>query len=76
MTKEEEVYYNNFFSLFREEGWSQFIENLKEREALYDIGYLKDEKDLYKAQGELSIVKMILNFEQFIEQGYESLNND
>lgn len=76
MTKEEELYYNNFFMLFHTEGWKQFIEELKDREDVYDIAYLADEKDLYKVQGELSIIRMILNFEDFIEQGYESITTN
>jgi len=72
MTTEEETYYNNYFDLFRTEGWSQVIDDLNDRAAAYDIGYLKDEKDLYKVQGELSIIRMLLSLEQFIEQGYEA----
>ncbi len=75
MTQDEQVYYDNFFSLFSTAGWSQFIEEIQDRADMYEIGYLKDEKDLYRVQGELSIIKMILSFEQFIEQGYELSNN-
>lgn len=75
MTKDEEIYYNNFFDLFGTAGWSQFIDELEDRAEAYDISYLTNEKDLYKVQGELSIIRMILNFEQFIEQGHESATN-
>ena len=74
MTKEEELYYNNYFDLFRTAGWSQVVAELNDRAAAYDIGYLKDEKDLYKVQGELSIIRMMLSLEQFIEQGFEASN--
>ena len=76
MTPEEEKYYNNYFDLFGSEGWQQVIEELKSREDAYEIGHLKDEKDLYKVQGELSIIRMILNLEQFIEQGHESASTN
>jgi hypothetical protein len=72
MTTEEEKYYNNYFDLFRSEGWKQFLEELEDRVDAYDIGYLKDEKDLYKVQGELSILRMIINLEEFITQGYDN----
>jgi len=75
MTTEEEKYYNNYFDLFRTEGWSQVIDELNDRAAAYDIGYLKDEKDLYRVQGELSIIRMLLSLEQFIEQGFEATKN-
>jgi len=72
MTKEDEVYYENFSDLFVSEGWKQILEELKDREDAYDIGILRDEKDLYRVQGELSIIRMLLGFEQFIEQGYSA----
>lgn len=75
MTQEEEKYYNNFFDLFGSPGWAQFIEELEVREGAYDISHLKDEKDLYKIQGELSIIRMLLNFEHFITQGHDSLTS-
>tara|TARA_R110000796_G_scaffold228357_2_gene345462 strand:+ start:2355 stop:2579 length:225 start_codon:yes stop_codon:yes gene_type:complete len=70
MTREEEVYYNNYADLFSSAGWAQILEELISREDSYNIGSLKNEKDLYKVQGELSIIRMLLGFEQFIEQGY------
>jgi hypothetical protein len=70
MTQEEEKYYNNFFELFSSTGWAQILEELEDREAAYDVSYLRDEKDLYKVQGELSIIRMLLNFEDYIERGY------
>lgn len=76
MTKEEELYYNNYFDLFRSAGWLQLLEELEDRQAAYDIGYLANEKDLFKIQGELSIIRMILNLEQFIEQGHESASTN
>lgn len=71
MTPEEEKYYNNYFDLFGSEGWQQVIEELKSREDAYEIGHLKDEKDLYRVQGELSIIRMLLNLEDFISVGFE-----
>jgi hypothetical protein len=74
MTKEEEIYYNNYFDLFQSAGWAQLVDDLQDRFDAYEIGYLKDVKDLYTVQGELSIIRMILNLEDFIEQGYKSSN--
>jgi hypothetical protein len=71
MTKEEEKYYDNYFELFGSAGWAQLLSELEDREDTYDIAYITDEKTLYHARGELSIIRMLLNFEQFIEQGYE-----
>jgi hypothetical protein len=71
MTKEEEQYYNNYFELFGSAGWSQLLDELKDRENTYDLAYINDVQSLYQAKGELGIIRMLLNFEQFIEQGYE-----
>jgi hypothetical protein len=76
MTPELEKYYNNFFDIFGTEGWSQVIEELKQREASYDVSHLRDEKDLYKVQGELSIIRLLLGFQDFIEQGYEEVKHN
>jgi hypothetical protein len=71
MTKDEQIYYDNYFELFSSAGWSQLIDELKDRENTYDVAYVSDERTLYQAKGELGIIRMLLNFEQFIEQGYE-----
>jgi hypothetical protein len=70
MTLEEQRYYENFFDMFASSGWAQFLEELKDREEAYDISYLNDEKDLNRCKGELSIIRMIMAFETFIEEGY------
>jgi hypothetical protein len=73
MTKEEELYYNNYFDLFGTEGWKQLVFDLTAKAQSYDISYIKDEKDLNRIQGELSVINMLLGLEQFIEQGYEDV---
>ena len=72
MTREEEIYYNNYFELFSSSGWSQLLEELKDREEAYDISHITDVETLYQVRGELGILRMLLNFESYIEQGYES----
>jgi hypothetical protein len=72
MTQEEEKYYNNYFDLFSSEGWQQVLEELNARAEAYDIGHLKNEKDLHTVQGELSIIRMILGLEEFITLGYDN----
>jgi len=72
MTKEEELYYNNYFDLFGSEGWKQVVEELQAKASTYDVSYLKDEKDLYRVQGELSVIRLLLGLEEFINQGYNN----
>jgi hypothetical protein len=72
MTKEEELYYNNYFDLFGSEGWKQVVEELQAKASMYDVSYIKDEKDLYRVQGELSVIRLLLGLEEFINQGYSN----
>mgnify|MGYP003628159159 CR=1 FL=1 len=65
--------YDNYFALFRTEGWKQFIEDM---ESVYDgfhIEDIKDEQSLFKTQGELKILNNILCFENGIKANYEIL---
>ena len=72
MTREEELYYNNYFDLFGSEGWKQVVEELQAKASTYDVSYLKDEKDLYRVQGELSVIRLLIGLEEFINQGYSN----
>lgn len=76
MTPEEQRYYDNFFDMFSSDGWKQLSEELEVRKDTYNINQLKNEQDLYKVQGELAIIEMILNFPNFVESGFEALNNN
>jgi hypothetical protein len=71
MTREEQIYFDNYFELFGSDGWKQLIDELKDKESHYDVANLQDERSLYKAKGELGIIRMLLNYEQFMEQHYE-----
>ena len=73
--KELEKYYEDMLTTFRTDGWKTLTEDLHTNaEGINSVEATKDEKDLYKVQGELSIIRMLTNFEQFIEQGYEASN--
>jgi len=71
MTKNEEIYYNNYFDLFRSAGWAQIVDELNDRLDTYDISHLDSEKDLFRVKGELSIIKMLLGFESLMERCHE-----
>ena len=75
MTKNEEIYYNNYFDLFRSAGWAQIVDELKDRLDSYDISHLENEKDLFRVKGELSIINMLLGFESLIETCHEDARN-
>lgn len=77
MDKELELYFNNFFELFRTEGWKQLINDLKEnKEVINNIESAKDEQDLFFRKGQLNVISTILNFETSINNSYEEQLSD
>lgn len=48
MDKETEVYYNNYFDLFNNDGWKQLIGELTQNAVVINsVENLKDEQDMY-----------------------------
>ena len=77
MDKELEQYFNNFFDLFRSEGWKQLIKDLKENgEVINNIELAKDEQDLFFKKGQLNVIGTILNLETSINNSYEEQLSD
>lgn len=65
--------YENYFQMFRTEGWKQFIEDMQDIFDTYRIEDFKDEKQLVYAQGERRILNQILHFESSIKTNYDTL---
>jgi hypothetical protein len=76
MTPEEQKHYNNYFDLFSSEGWKQLLEELKAREQSYDLSHVNNVETLWQFKGELGVIRMLLNFESFIESAYEEVTNN
>lgn len=76
MTQQEQLYYNNFFDLFSSEGWKQLLEELSVREQAIDVSHINNVESLFQVKGELSIIRMLLNFERFIEAAHEDVTNN
>jgi hypothetical protein len=76
MTQQEELYYNNFFDLFSSEGWKQLLEELTVREQAIDVSHINNVESLFQVKGELGIIRMLLNFERFIESAYEEVTQN
>lgn len=72
MDKETEVYYNNYFDLFNNDGWKQLIGELTQNAVVINsVENLKDEQDMYVKKGQLNVLASILNFETTIRNAYE-----
>jgi len=71
---ELQVQYDNYFNMFRTEGWKQFIEDMQDIYDSYIIEDIKDELQLSRVQGERFILNQILNFEWSIQNAQDLLN--
>lgn len=77
LDKETETYYNNYFNLFRNDGYKQLIEDLKSNvEAINNVDALKDEADMYYRKGQLNVLASLLNFETTIDNAFKELTTD
>ena len=75
--KETEVYYNTYFSLFRNEGYTQLIEDLKNNAAaINSVDSLKDEADMYYRKGQLNVLASLINFETTIDSSFKELTEE
>lgn len=64
--------YDNYFEMFRTEGWKQFVEDMTDVFQGYRIEDIKDDIDLAKVQGERKILNTILAFEDSIRTTYDT----
>jgi len=72
--RDDEQYYNNYFDLFRNDGWKQLVEELTDTAAnINNVAVIKDAQDLFFRQGQLDILWMLLKFEDSINNSYDDL---
>ena len=71
MTKELEDYFNNYFAMFRSEGWKQLISELKSNVGqINSVEMTTDNDNLNFRKGQLAILATILNLETQIDRSY------
>ena len=72
MNKELEDYFNNYFELFRSEGWQQLISELDSNKMIINnLEATKDEQDLFFKKGQLNVIGTILNWQSSVNNAYE-----
>ena len=77
MDKELEKYYNNFFEMFRTEGWKQLLEEVENNvEQTNNLEITKDEQDLYFRKGQLVVMNNIINLETQVAHAREQAELD
>lgn len=74
MDKELETYYNNFFDLFRNEGWKQLhTELVNNINVINNVNLTKDEQDLFFRKGQLAVIANLVNLEETINNAYKEI---
>lgn len=74
MDKELETYYNNFFDLFRNEGWKQLCTELVNNiNIINNVNLTKDEQDLFFRKGQLTVLSNLVNLEETINNNYKEI---
>jgi hypothetical protein len=64
MTKELEVYFANYFEMFRSEGWKQLITDLNQNVAqINSVEQTTDNENLHFRKGQLAILATLFNLE-------------
>lgn len=76
MTKEEQTYYENYFTLFLDEGWKQFIDEIKGSLELYKIEDIKNQEHLNTVKGEIKMLQRVATFEDGIRNAYKVFTED
>ena len=77
MTKELEDYFNNYFAMFRSEGWKQLISELKSNVGqINSVEMTTDNDNLNFRKGQLAILATILNLETQIDRSYSEAESE
>ena len=77
LNREEETYYNNYFDLFRTEGWKQLISELTTNAlGVNSLESVKDEFDMYFRKGQLNILGSLINLETMINNAFDEQTTD
>ena len=76
MPKEDEEFYRDRIDLLETEGWSDLIEELKVMsESVKRLDSIDNEKDLWFARGQLSILRQMIVLEDATKAAMTELGN-
>jgi hypothetical protein len=77
MNQELETYFNNYFAMFRSEGWKQLISDLRGNvEQINSVELTEDANNLYFRKGQLAILGTLFNLETQIDSAKEQAESD
>ena len=76
MPKEDEQFYRDRIGLLETEGWADLIEELKVMsESVKRLDSINNEKDLWFARGQLSILRQMIVLEDATKAAMTELDN-
>ena len=77
MNQELETYFNNYFAMFRSEGWKQLISDLRGNvEQINSVELTEDANNLHFRKGQLAILGTLFNLETQIDNAKEQAESD
>ncbi len=77
MDKETQEYYDNYFSLFRQKGWTQLMNDFgNNAQQINSVEAAKDSDDMFFRKGQLNILAYLLNLEPAVTNSYEELTKN
>jgi|TARA_E500000318_G_C3564892_1_gene215234 hypothetical protein len=77
MTQELETYFNNYFAMFRSEGWKQLISDFKNNVvSINSVELTEDANNLYFRKGQLAVIANILNLEVQIDNAHQQAQEE
>tara|TARA_R100000935_G_C2804060_1_gene151827 strand:- start:113 stop:376 length:264 start_codon:yes stop_codon:yes gene_type:complete len=77
MKQELETYFNNYFAMFRSEGWKQLNSDLQSNvNQINSIELTEDANNLYFRKGQLAILSTLFNLETQIDNAKEQAETD
>ena len=77
MNQELETYFDNYFAMFRSEGWKQLISDLRGNvEQIYSVELTEDANNLHFRKGQLAILGTLFNLETQIDNAKEQAESD
>ena len=77
MSQELETYFNNYFAMFRSEGWKQLVSDLSGNVAqINSVEMTTDNDNLNFRKGQLAILATVLNLETQIDNAHEQAESE
>jgi len=75
MDQETQQYYDNYFSLFINDGWKQLVQEFNNNALqINSVEATKDVNDMFFRKGQLNILANLLNMETIVNTNYEEAN--